>query len=118
MCIRIKTTQPDLLVSGVTRLVRRTSNCGMEVARDAVNIWQNQFDEIILNTAKDTGVPANLLKNLFATESQFWPGNSKNDDDNTCTEQTRQQHTNEPAAYMQETLYHDTSWKITHRMHR
>jgi len=55
------------------------STCGMEVARDAVNAWQNQFDEIILNTAKDTGVPANLLKNLFAIESQFWPGNSRTD---------------------------------------
>jgi len=55
------------------------SACGMEVARDTVNAWQNQFDGIILNTAKDTGVPAHLLKNLFAIESQFWPGNSKND---------------------------------------
>jgi hypothetical protein len=50
------------------------SNCGMDVARDAVRDWQNQFDEIILNVAKDTGVPAHLLKNLFAIESQFWPG--------------------------------------------
>jgi hypothetical protein len=50
------------------------SNCGMEVARDAVRDWQNQFDNIILNIAKDTGVPAHLLKNLFAMESQFWPG--------------------------------------------
>jgi len=55
------------------------SECGIEIARDAVNAWQNQFDEIILNTAIDTGVPAHLLKNLFAIESQFWPGNSKND---------------------------------------
>jgi len=55
------------------------SACGMEVARDAVNAWQNQFDEIILNTARDTGVPAHLLKNLFAIESQFWPGNGRND---------------------------------------
>ena len=52
------------------------STCGMEVARTAVNDWQNQFDEIILNTAKDTGVPAHLLKNLFAVESQFWPGSN------------------------------------------
>jgi hypothetical protein len=50
------------------------SNCGMEAARDAVREWQNQFDEIILNVGKDTGVPAHLLKNLFAKESQFWPG--------------------------------------------
>jgi hypothetical protein len=50
------------------------SACGMEVAREAVVTWQNQFDSIILNVSKDTGVPAHLLKNLFAIESQFWPG--------------------------------------------
>lgn len=56
------------------------STCGMEVARGAVTTWQNQFDSVILNVAKDTGVPAHLLKNLFAIESQFWPGRSlKND---------------------------------------
>jgi hypothetical protein len=56
------------------------SACGMEKARDAVTAWQNQFDSIILNVAKDTGVPANLLKNLFAKESQFWPGSSEKND--------------------------------------
>jgi hypothetical protein len=56
------------------------SNCGMDAARPAVTAWQNQFDGIILSVAKDTGVPARLLKNLFAIESQFWPGRSlKND---------------------------------------
>ena len=56
------------------------STCGMEVARSAVTAWQNQFDDLILNVAKDSGVPAHLLKNLFAKESQFWPGASlKND---------------------------------------
>jgi hypothetical protein len=48
--------------------------CGMEAAREAVMAWQNQFDSIILSVAQDTGVPAHLLKNLFAIESQFWPG--------------------------------------------
>jgi hypothetical protein len=56
------------------------SQCGLEVARPAVTAWQNQFDEIILNVARDTGVPAHLLKNMFAIESQFWPGaNNKTD---------------------------------------
>jgi hypothetical protein len=56
------------------------STCGMEVARTAVTQWQNQFDSIILNVAKESGVPAHLLKNLFATESQFWPGVGMKDD--------------------------------------
>ena len=56
------------------------SACGMEMARSAVTVWQNQFDDLILNVAKDSGVPAHLLKNLFAEESQFWPGTSLKSD--------------------------------------
>ncbi len=50
------------------------NECGQEAARAAVEEWQNQFDALILNTSEETGVPAQLLKNLFARESQFWPG--------------------------------------------
>jgi hypothetical protein len=50
------------------------NQCGIEAARPSVDAWQNQFDTLIINTAHDTGVPARLLKNLFARESQFWPG--------------------------------------------
>jgi hypothetical protein len=48
--------------------------CGLEKARSEVDKWQNQFDERIIEVAKKTSVPAQLMKNLFAQESQFWPG--------------------------------------------
>ncbi|MCX7608640.1 MAG: hypothetical protein N2049_05410 [Anaerolineales bacterium] len=48
--------------------------CGLEIARPAVHEWQNRFDELIFYAAQDVGVPAQLLKNLFSQESQFWPG--------------------------------------------
>lgn len=50
------------------------SACGLEAAREAVIAWQNRFDALILDVARGTGVPAQMLKNLFARESQFWPG--------------------------------------------
>jgi len=48
--------------------------CGMEAAQGVVDDWQNQFDSEILRVANDTGVPAQLMKNIFSRESQFWPG--------------------------------------------
>lgn len=48
--------------------------CGLEKARSIVETWQNQFDERIIEVSQDTSIPAQLLKNLFAQESQFWPG--------------------------------------------
>ena len=59
----------------------RVNQCGLEKARAAVNEWQNRFDRFILITAKETGVSARLLKNLFARESQFWPGHFQALDD-------------------------------------
>ncbi len=49
-------------------------NCGLDVAMPEVIEWQNQFDDQIMQVAMETKVPAQLLKNLFAQESQFWPG--------------------------------------------
>ena len=48
--------------------------CGVQTAAPQLNEWQNQFDEEIMSTSRDTGVPAQLLKNIFARESQLWPG--------------------------------------------
>ncbi len=48
--------------------------CGLEIARPEVDSWQNRFDEQIVAVAQETGIPAQLIKNLFAQESQFWPG--------------------------------------------
>lgn len=48
--------------------------CGMEAARPVVEDWQNQFDSEIVRVAQDSGVPAQLMKNIFSRESQFWPG--------------------------------------------
>ncbi len=50
------------------------NTCGLEAARPAVNEWQDRFDSLIFDISETTGVPARLLKNLFARESQFWPG--------------------------------------------
>ncbi len=50
------------------------NQCGVEVARPLVNDWQNQFNSEILRVAGETGIPAQLMKNVFSQESQFWPG--------------------------------------------
>lgn len=52
----------------------QVNQCGLEAARPVIEEWQNRFDQLILDTAVSTEVPARLLKNLFARESQFWPG--------------------------------------------
>jgi hypothetical protein len=49
------------------------NTCGLEKALPDVITWQNRFDSLILEVALETGVPAQMLKKLFALESQFWP---------------------------------------------
>jgi hypothetical protein len=50
------------------------NTCGLEIARPEVTLWQNQFDEEIMAVSDETNIPSQLIKNLFAQESQFWPG--------------------------------------------
>lgn len=49
------------------------NQCGVEVARPVIIEWQNQYDSKIFETGVKYGVPARLLKKIFAIESQFWP---------------------------------------------
>ncbi|HEY3311605.1 MAG TPA: S8 family serine peptidase [Anaerolineales bacterium] len=49
------------------------SPCGERVARNAVVLWQNQFDEAILDAAGQYQIPPYVLKNVISRESQFWP---------------------------------------------
>ena len=46
----------------------------LKMRRPVVNDWQNRFDNLIFSASRQTGVPAKLLKSIFARESQFWPG--------------------------------------------
>lgn len=49
------------------------STCGMEKTLPQVIEWQNQFDTEIFQAARENNIPAQLIKRLFAQETQFWP---------------------------------------------
>jgi hypothetical protein len=61
-------------VDGGLQAPNVASVCGVEKARPMLEWWQNRFDGQILQVAEESGVPARLLKNVFARESQIWPG--------------------------------------------
>ncbi len=67
--------------SGGLNLDGSANACGLSAAGPAVQEWQNRFDKLIFAVARETNVPAQLLKNLFSRESQFWPGVFRNGKD-------------------------------------
>jgi hypothetical protein len=50
------------------------SPCGLTATRSEVSAWQNRFDEAIYKSSVENAVPASLMKRIFAQESQFWLG--------------------------------------------
>lgn len=64
----------DACVDGGVYSDGTATPCGVDAARLAVTEWQNRFDTLIFDVARQGEVPAQLLKNLFSRESQFWPG--------------------------------------------
>jgi hypothetical protein len=65
---------PTECLDGGLQSATVASACGVDAARPYLAEWQNRFDEQILLASKETGIPARLLKNVFARESQVWPG--------------------------------------------
>ena len=51
--------------------------CGLEASQDKVLEWQNRFDMVIWEAAKDYGIPAKLIKSVIELESQYWPQNAR-----------------------------------------
>ena len=74
MLIQSHEVDASACLDGGMKSATVASPCGVEVAYPALLEWQNRFDEEIFQTALDTGIPAQLLKNVFTRESQFWPG--------------------------------------------
>ena len=61
-------------LDGGLEAVNIASACGVEAAKPMLVEWQNRFDGEILDASTQSGVPARLLKEVFARESQVWPG--------------------------------------------
>ncbi len=51
------------------------STCGEELAYNAAQAWQNQYDQPIYQAAQDQSIPAKILKGIITQESQFWSDN-------------------------------------------
>lgn len=49
------------------------NGCGLDLAQESANTWQNRYDAAILVSASDKNLPPYVLKAVIAVESQFWP---------------------------------------------
>jgi len=47
--------------------------CGLQIANEEVQRWQNRYDPAIASTAAAQNLPAKAIKAVIAVESQFWP---------------------------------------------
>ncbi len=74
MLIRNGTVDASDCPSGGLESLQTANLCGVEKASEAATAWQNQFNDDILSVSTSTGIPGQLLKNLFYRESQLWPG--------------------------------------------
>ncbi len=74
MLIRNQVVEAQDCPSGGLQTPFVANTCGVERARPVLIEWQNRYDPEIVQVAQNTGVPPRLLKQLFAIESQFWPG--------------------------------------------
>jgi hypothetical protein len=53
------------------------NGCGLELASNQVDTWQNQFDPLILADSQANEVPPKVVKAVIAVESQFWPAGDR-----------------------------------------
>lgn len=74
MLIKNKAVDPTGCLYDGLQTFTTASMCGVNAARPQLFEWQNKFDPYIFNSGTHTGIPPRLIKELFALESQFWPG--------------------------------------------
>lgn len=59
-------------LSGVDAQTGAATECGLESVFEQTVAWQNALDDAIFAAAVDHHVPARLLKEIIARETQFW----------------------------------------------
>jgi hypothetical protein len=57
------------------------NDCGLERSTQAMYEWQNTFDSLIWSSSRTVGIPPILLKSMIEQETQFWPANMHNGED-------------------------------------